>query len=143
MVERVLAGKAEVLNAFPRCVGRDGNGRALEVLRRVFVTGDGEWRGIARVPNGDLRLRPEFSAHDASVRFASELSEAPLVPERADAAQCRCGAIMTGRLVPTDCSLFGRQCVPDNPVGACMVSSEGTCKIWHQYGGHPDLGGIA
>ena len=58
-------------------------------------------------------------------------------------AECICGDIMSGIASPSDCPLFGRQCVPDNPVGACMVSSEGTCKIWHQYGGHPDLAGIA
>jgi hydrogenase expression/formation protein HypD len=100
----------------------------------VFVTGAGEWRGIARVPDGNLRLRPEFAAHDASVRFADELSQPPAAPPRAEAEECRCGGIMTGRLVPTDCVLFGRRCRPDSPVGACMVSTEGVCRIWHEHG---------
>jgi hydrogenase expression/formation protein HypD len=134
LVEQVLEGKVAVINAFPRCVARDGNRRALELLFRAFETGDGEWRGIARVPSGDLRLRPELAAHDASVRFARELAAAPPVPERADAAECRCGAIMTGRSRPTDCPLFGRQCRPEAPVGACMVSTEGVCRIWHEHG---------
>lgn len=134
LVEHVLAGTAGVFNAFPRCVSRDGNPRALEALRRVFVTGDGEWRGIARVPDGSLRLRPELAAHDASVRFAAELRQAPALPERAEALRCVCGGIMTGRLVPTDCELFGRRCRPDTPVGACMVSTEGVCRIWHEHG---------
>ncbi|HYX20807.1 MAG TPA: hydrogenase formation protein HypD, partial [Thermoanaerobaculia bacterium] len=55
------------------------------------------------------------------------------------AADCVCGDIMSGISTPTDCKLFGRECVPDAPVGACMVSSEGACRIWHQYGGHPNL----
>ena len=134
LVEQVLAGKAEVVNAFPRCVSRGGNRRALDVLFRVFAMGDGDWRGIARIPGGDLRLRPEFAAHDASVRFARELDAAPPVTPRADAAECRCGAIMTGRMQPTDCRLFGVQCRPSTPVGACMVSSEGVCRIWHENG---------
>ncbi len=53
--------------------------------------------------------------------------------------QCICGEIMSGLAAPTDCKLFGKECDPESPVGACMVSSEGTCKIWYQYGGHPEL----
>jgi hydrogenase expression/formation protein HypD len=134
LVEQVLAGRADVVNAFPRCVSKDGNRRALEALFRVFVMGDGDWRGIARIPGGDLRLSPEFAAHDASVRFAAELASSPPVTPRADAAECRCGAIMTGRMQPTDCRLFGAACRPSTPVGACMVSTEGVCRIWHEHG---------
>lgn len=134
LVEQILEGKAEVANAFPRCVTREGNRRALDALFRVFETGDGDWRGIARVALGDLRLRPEFAAHDATVRFAAELAAAPAVEPRADAAECRCGAIMTGQLQPTDCPHFGKGCRPDAPIGACMVSTEGACRIWYEHG---------
>jgi hydrogenase expression/formation protein HypD len=134
LVEQVLEGRADVVNAFPRCVSREGNRRALDVLFRVFETGDGDWRGIAHVPRGDLRLRSEHAAHDATVRFADELAAAPPAVPRADAAECKCGAIMTGLLQPTDCRLFGKQCRPDAPVGACMVSTEGVCRIWHEHG---------
>jgi hydrogenase expression/formation protein HypD len=103
----------------------------------VFENGDGEWRGIARVGGGDLKLRSAFSRHDATVRFADELSEAAPVTPRADLALCRCGAIMTGRETPAECSLFGRACRPDAPVGACMVSSEGICRIWFENGQLP------
>jgi hydrogenase expression/formation protein HypD len=134
LVEQVLSGSAEVVNAFPRCVSKDGNRRALDALFRVFGTGDGEWRGIARIPRGDLRLLAEFAAHDARVRCASELEAAPAVTPRANASECRCGAIMTGRMQPTDCRLFGAECRPSSPVGACMVSTEGVCRIWHENG---------
>jgi len=99
----------------------------------------GRWRGIAHVPNGNLRLRDEFAAWDARRRFTIDM--APLWDHAPAAlvAQCQCGDIMAGIASPHDCALFGRECTPDAPVGACMVSSEGTCKIWHQYGGHPDL----
>lgn len=131
LVEQVLAGSSEVVNAFPRAVTKDGNQRALAALFRVFDTDAGDWRGIARVPGGNLRLRAAFAAHDASLRFANELG-APRLP-RADALECCCGGIMTGRLTPADCQLFGARCRPDTPVGACMVSSEGACRIWYDH----------
>lgn len=134
LVEQIVDARAEVVNAFPRCVTRDGNRRALEVLFRVFEHGDGEWRGIARVPLGDLHLREEFAANDATVRFASELGARTVPAERAGAGECKCGAIMTGLSEPTDCALFGNSCRPDAPVGACMVSTEGICRIWHEHG---------
>jgi hydrogenase expression/formation protein HypD len=136
LVERVIAGKAELCNAFPRCVSREGNRRALAALWRVFELGDGEWRGIAHVPGGELRLRPEFAAHDARLRFAAELQEGlRAAPAPSDqAALCRCGSIMIGKLTPSDCALFGRECRPDAPVGACMVSTEGVCRIWYESG---------
>lgn len=134
LVEQVLSGRAEVRNAFMRSVSREGNQRALDILFRVFEPGDGDWRGIAHVPRGELRLRSAFADHDASVRFRSELEAAGSPVPRADAAECRCGAIMTGRLTPRDCRLFGAACRPDTPVGACMVSSEGVCRIWYEHG---------
>ena len=99
----------------------------------------GRWRGIARVPNGNLRLRPAFAAHDARRRHARLLATRAPLPAAPLLRECRCGEIMAGLATPADCRLFGRECVPQEPVGACMVSSEGTCRIWHQYGGHPRL----
>ncbi|MFO0729251.1 MAG: hydrogenase formation protein HypD [Myxococcota bacterium] len=132
LVEQVTAGKAEVINAFPRCVRPEGNRRALEALFRVFELGDGVWRGIAQVPGGELALRPAFRAHDASAHFARLLAEAPRPAPRANADACRCGPIMMGSARPSDCQLFGQACRPNAPVGACMVSSEGVCRIWYE-----------
>jgi hydrogenase expression/formation protein HypD len=139
LVELIAANEARVENTFPRCVTREGNLLAQQRLWRVFEPQGGRWRGIAHVPNGNLRLRDEFARWDARRRFDIDMSSlwdhAPPVL----VAQCQCGDIMAGIASPHDCSLFGRDCTPDAPVGACMVSAEGTCKIWHQYGGHPDL----
>ncbi len=134
LVEQVAEGRAEVGNAFPRCVSREGNRRALDVLFSVFEVGDGDWRGIAHVPGGDLQLRSAFAAHDARLRFAETLAAAPGQAPFALASACRCGAIMTGRATPTDCELFGTTCRPERPVGACMVSTEGACRIWLEHG---------
>jgi hydrogenase expression/formation protein HypD len=133
LVEHVAAGEAEVVNAFPRCVSREGNRRAMEALFRVFETSSGEWRGIARLASGNLALRPEFARHDATVHFAADIAAAGLLGERASATECLCGAIMTGQASPTDCGHFGQGCTPDAPVGACMVSTEGVCRIWFEH----------
>jgi hydrogenase expression/formation protein HypD len=142
-MELVRDGTPQVANMYPRCVTKEGNLRAQEQLWKVFRPTGGRWRGIAHVPNGNLRLRDEYAAIDARRRFTIDLTSLWDYAPPALAQSCICGDIMAGISTPTDCTLFGKECVPERPVGACMVSSEGACKIWHQYGGHPDLGGIA
>ncbi|HYB90418.1 MAG TPA: hydrogenase formation protein HypD [Candidatus Binataceae bacterium] len=139
LLELIRDRRAAVINAYPRCVTREGNRRAQEALWRVFRPIGGQWRGIAHVPNGNLRLRDEWAHVDARRRFKIDLAGLwSFAPPRL-AAECICGDIMAGIASPSDCPLFGAKCVPDQPVGACMVSSEGTCRIWHEYGGRPDL----
>jgi hydrogenase expression/formation protein HypD len=142
LVELVRDREPRVVNMFPRCVTREGNRRAQERLWNVFRPVGGRWRGIAHVPNGNLRLRDEWARFDARRRFTIDLASLWDGVPSALTADCICGDIMSGIASPDDCKLFGKECVPDTPVGACMVSSEGTCKIWHQYGGHPDLAAL-
>ena len=142
LVELVRDREPAVVNMFPRCVTREGNLRAQEQLWKVFRPIGGRWRGIAHVPNGNLRLRDEWAHVDARRRFTIDLTSLWDQAPPGLAHQCICGDIMAGISSPTDCALYGNACVPDTPVGACMVSSEGTCRIWHQYGGaRPDLSG--
>jgi hydrogenase expression/formation protein HypD len=139
LAELLRAGRPEVANMYPRCVTREGNRAAQEKLWKVFRTVDGDWRGIARVPAGNLDLRDEFAHVDARKRFTIDTSKVGGAAENPLAKLCICGDIMSGLKGPHDCSIFGRACTPESPVGACMVSSEGACRIWHQYGGVPDL----
>jgi hydrogenase expression/formation protein HypD len=139
LVELIKAKTPRVVNMFPRCVTRDGNLAAQKELWRVFRPTGGRWRGIAHVPNGNLRLRDEFAHVDARKRFTIDLPSLWDFAPPGLARQCICGDIMAGIKNPRDCRLFNRECVPENPIGACMVSNEGTCKIWHLYGGVPDL----
>ncbi len=141
LVEMVRDGEHAVANMFPRCVTREGNRNAQAQLWRVFRPIGGHWRGIAHVPNGNLRLRDEWAAVDARRRFTIDVASLWHRAPSSLARQCICGNIMAGIASPADCALFGQACVPESPVGACMVSSEGTCRIWHQYGGVPNLGG--
>jgi hydrogenase expression/formation protein HypD len=143
LVELVRDGKSEVVNAYPRCVTREGNLRAQEQLWSVFRPIGGRWRGIAHVPNGNLRLRDEWASVDARKRFQIDVSKLWDFAPAVQTQSCICGDIMAGISSPSKCVLFGKECTPDKPVGACMVSSEGTCRIWHQYGGHPDLGAMS
>jgi hydrogenase expression/formation protein HypD len=140
LVELVKGREPRVDNMFPRCVTREGNRVAQEQLWRVFRPMGGRWRGIAHVPNGNLRLRDEWARVDARRRFRIDLPSLWDYAPPALAQHCVCGDIMAGIATPADCRLFGKECVPDTPVGACMVSTEGTCRIWHQYGAAPELG---
>ncbi|HLE21385.1 MAG TPA: hydrogenase formation protein HypD [Vicinamibacteria bacterium] len=143
LLEVIRDGQKRVVNMFPRCVTRAGNLMAQEQLWKVFRPVGGRWRGIAHVPNGNLRLRDEWSHLDTRKRFRIDVSTLWDYAPPALVQDCICGDIMAGISSPTQCKLFGGDCVPETPVGACMVSSEGTCKIWYQYGGHPDLRGVA
>jgi hydrogenase expression/formation protein HypD len=134
--EAIRDGDARVFNLYPRCVTLLGNLPAQECLWRVFECEDGDWRGIASVPAGNIRLRSEWRAYDARHRF---VSIRPRAVTSAEPDACICGTIMIGRANPVDCSLFKAGCTPEDPIGACMVSSEGTCRIWHEYGGVPVL----
>ncbi len=139
LVELVRDGTPRVENMYPRCVTPEGNRNAQRRLWQVFRTQGGRWRGIAHVPNGNLRLRDEFAHLDARRRYAIDVRRLWTQAPSALTQICVCGEIMAGLSSPDQCPLFGKECVPDSPVGACMVSSEGTCRIWHQYGGHPEL----
>ncbi len=112
--------------------------------QRFLVRPIGEFRTLDDVRNfivdGNLRLRPEWEGLDTRCRFDIDLASLWDYAPAALGQDCLCGDIMAGIATPHDCPLYGRECVPGKPVGACMVSSEGTCRIWHQYGGHPDLG---
>jgi hydrogenase expression/formation protein HypD len=139
LAELVRDGSTTVENMYPRCVTRDGNLRAQDQLWRVFRPIGGRWRGIAHVPNGNLRLRDEWAHLDARRQFTIDLHALWDTAPASLVQDCICGDIMAGIRSPHDCVHFGGACLPHSPVGACMVSTEGTCRIWHDYGGHPDL----
>jgi len=129
LVRQVNEGRAEVENEFTRAVIREGNPAALRVMDEVFEVRDRfEWRGLGQVPHSALKLRPRFARFDAEQRFDLHYQPVP------DHKACECGAILRGVKRPADCKLFGNVCTPDNPVGSCMVSSEGACAAHYSYG---------
>jgi len=98
----------------------------------VFAPSDADWRGLGVIPGSGLALRPEYADADARLRFPLEL-EPSLEP-----AGCRCGEVLRGVTDPADCALFGARCTPEDPVGACMVSSEGACAARYRFRGIDD-----
>ena len=129
LVRQVNEGRAEVENEFARAVTRDGNLKAQDLVAEVFeLRRTFEWRGLGLVPYSALAIRKEYSAYDAERRFPIEYRPA------ADRRGCECGAILRGMKRPRDCRLFGTACTPENPVGSCMVSSEGACAAYYTYG---------
>ena len=138
LVRQVNAGRAEVENEFTRAVTRDGNRAAQAVVAEVFELRERfEWRGLGEVPYSALKLRPAYAAFDAERRFGLQYQGVP------DHKQCDCGAILRGVKRPTDCKLFGTVCTPDNPMGSCMVSSEGACAAHYSYGRFRDIPVVA
>lgn len=120
---------AKVENEYMRVVKREGNVHAQRLMHEVFEPCSKEWRGLPVIPEASLKIKPEFSEYDAEKRFAFD-SE----PEACGADCPLCGNILKGLSNPADCAHFGKLCTPENPVGACMVSSEGTCNIAYRYG---------
>jgi len=119
-------------NQYMRAVKPRGNAVAQEVMRRVYEPRDADWRGLGVIPGSGLGLRAEFADYDAALRFPVATGE-PLEP-----VGCRCGEVLRGLTDPADCALFGRRCTPQEPVGACMVSSEGACAARYRFRGLDD-----
>lgn len=128
LARQIEKGERRVENAYPRAVRADGNPRALAVMEKNLEPRNDVWRGLGIIPGGGLGLRPELALFDAERRFQ-------LPPARdAEAPGCICARVIAGRAQPPQCALFGRRCTPDDPVGPCMVSSEGTCAAYFRYG---------
>jgi hydrogenase expression/formation protein HypD len=121
-------GRAIADNAYPRSVTYEGNQPAQALIKKVFETCDRKWRGIGEIPRSGWRLRGEFAAFDAELRF--EVQE--IRPE--ESPLCIAGQILQGLKKPHECSAFGTQCKPENPLGATMVSAEGACAAYYRYG---------
>lgn len=128
LTEQALAGKAAVEIQYRRAVKPEGNLTAQQLLAQVFIPCDAEWRGIGVIPGSGLAISEKFAAFDAERMLPVE------VPPAKEHPGCRCGEILKGKVSPFDCPLFGTACTPEAPVGACMVSSEGTCAAAYKYG---------
>ncbi|MEW6249010.1 MAG: hydrogenase formation protein HypD [Planctomycetota bacterium] len=130
LVRQIAAGRSEVQNVYSAVVTEDGNRVAQELLGRAFVPADTPWRELGVIPRSGLELAEEYRRYDALERFGIELGEDE------DHPLCRCGEVITGRAEPPECAAFATTCTPLNPIGPCMVSSEGTCAAWYKYGRH-------
>lgn len=129
LIRQLNAGRHEVENEYSRAVTRDGNGKAQALVAEIFeLRPEFEWRGLGLIPNSALRIKPQYAQFDAERRFAMPAIQA------SDVKGCECPAILRGAKKPQDCKLLGTVCTPENPMGSCMVSSEGACAAYWSYG---------
>jgi len=130
LVRQVNSRSPGVEIQYSRAVSVAGNTRAQGYMNEVFEPCDVEWRGLGVIASGGLQIRERFRRFDAAVAFNADL------PEAAQANACICGDILRGVSIPRDCALFASACTPDHPVGACMVSDEGSCNAYYKYHHH-------
>lgn len=128
IIKEVPKHKPFFHNCYPRVVNEEGNTKAREIVARTMQPTDAEWRGLGVIKGSGLQLRGGYDAYNARVKYAL-----PHIEGRPNKA-CRCGDVLRGDIMPSDCPCFGRACTPEKPVGACMVSSEGACAAFYKYG---------
>ena len=134
LVRQLNEGRAEVENEFTRAVTRDGNPKAKALIAEVFEPRPTfEWRGLGEVPFSAMAIKKKYRSFDAEARYGIAYRSVP------DNKACECGAILRGIRKPTDCKVFGTVCTPENPIGSCMVSSEGACAAHYTYGRFKDI----
>lgn len=128
MIMRQLhEGRAEIEIAYSRGVMKEGNPVALAAIEEVFETVDATWRGLGVIPGSGYVIRDEYKEFDAFARFSPE------VEPTQEPKGCRCGDVLRGIMAPNECPLFRKVCTPENPIGPCMVSSEGSCAAYFRY----------
>ncbi len=133
-VRQLEEGRAEVENAYARSVRREGNQPAQAIINQVFEACDRTWRGIGVIPMSGYRLREEYRQYDAELRFPEVQA---ITTEESEL--CISGMILQGLKKPTDCPAFGKECTPQMPLGATMVSSEGACAAYYRYGRYQSM----
>lgn len=128
LIEQIESGNPQVEIAYRRGVKPEGNPAALKLMNTVFEPGDADWRGIGIVPESGLKLRKQYERFDADKHWDIKVNPAP------EPKGCICGAVLRGVSTPENCKLFRKSCTPEHPVGPCMVSSEGSCATYYEYG---------
>ena len=127
IVKKTEEGKPDFENCYPRVVRSEGSPAAQRLVEEMMEPCDARWRGIGVLPDSGVKLRPEFADFDARIRFSL-----PSMEGRENPA-CRCGEVLQGKCLPSDCKVFGKGCTPEHPIGACMVSGEGACSAFYLY----------
>ena len=127
LLRQLHEGRADIEIAYARGVMADGNPAARAAIDEVFEVCDADWRGLGSIPGSGYKLRPAYAEFDAVERFK------PSVEPTQEHAGCRCGDVLRGSITPHDCPLFDKACTPENPIGPCMVSNEGTCAAYYRY----------
>jgi len=129
LLTQIQKETAQVQIQYRRGASSGGNPHALKLLNQVFQSGDDNWRGFGVIPGTGLKIKKEYEHFDTLKKFNVT------IPDVDDPIGCRCGDVLRGAAAPLECPMFGKACTPEKPVGACMVSTEGTCAAYYKYGG--------
>ncbi|MBU1727330.1 MAG: hydrogenase formation protein HypD [Candidatus Omnitrophica bacterium] len=130
LVRQIVEKRPQVMNQYSRVVRPRGNPRAQKIIARVFKTSDAYWRGFGSIHNTGLKIKKEFGVFDAESEFCIKGESQGY---KATKSQCRCADILRGLISPKECGLFSKACTPENPIGPCMVSTEGACNAYYKY----------
>ncbi len=125
LLKQIKEGKSLLENEYSRMVKPEGNPKAIALLDKVFEVTGGNWRGIGRLPDSSLQLRNSFANHDARIKYGVKVEQGKDI-----LLGCECHLVIIGKIKPDKCPMFMKACTPQKPIGACMVSSEGTCRVW-------------
>lgn len=134
LTQQIKKGEAKVENEYTRAVNENGNLMAQNIMKETFISVDKKWRGFPIIKKSGLELRTKFDRYNCRKIFEDELASLS-DKEFLEPPGCRCGELLRGLINPQDCSLFGKRCTPDKPIGPCMVSIEGSCNIAYRYKG--------
>lgn len=136
-LRQIVDGRSFLDNCYGESVRPGGNLTARRCIAETMAVVDADWRGIGTIPNSGYRLLPAYAAHDARLRFPPDNGEArPRSGEMPPG--CDCARVILGKVLPTECRLYGAACTPDSPIGPCMVSDEGACRVWWSAGHRPN-----
>jgi hydrogenase expression/formation protein HypD len=128
LLQQVKEGSAKLENEYKRVISWEGNVKAQQLVARVFDVVDGHWRGIGKLAKSALALKKEFEEYDARKKYDLHIEESQDILKG-----CLCHMVMVGKINPSECPSYMKSCVPESPKGACMVSNEGTCRIWAKH----------
>jgi hydrogenase expression/formation protein HypD len=129
LINLIQKGEPRILNEYKEAVSEEGNMKAQAIMYEIFKLSDSNWRGIGVIPGSGMKLRDEYADFDAEKKFP--VTPPPTIEPKG----CRCGEVLRGIISPLQCPLFGKKCTPQTPVGACMVSTEGSCAAYYKYRG--------
>lgn len=125
ILKQLSEGKPRLENEYVRAVRQEGNVKAQELMKKVFEVVDDNWRGLGTIPSSTFKLRKEYETFDTRLKYGVKVEDGVDIQPG-----CKCHLVIIGKIKPTECPLFMKACIPQKPVGPCMVSSEGTCQIW-------------
>ena len=128
LIKQLIENRCEIENQYKRVVSKEGNIIAQEAINDVYMIKEfSEWRGLGLIPESGVKLRNEYKFYDAEKKYNLNTTTTP------DPEKCQCGEVLQGFIKPNECKLFGKECTPHNPIGALMVSSEGSCAAYYNY----------